>query len=161
MKLTIGEIIVQPLTSRYLADVKRIRDLSLPYLNSQQSYSLKETQEWFAKTTPKWYSILLGSTFIGYIRTSNYNTKNKSLYIGLDLDPDYIGNGYAYQVYMEFTQWLRREGYTKVFLQVQVSNFRAYSLYRKIGFTSIGILEDYIVLPNLTSSDVILMHKKL
>lgn len=161
MKLEIGELIVTPLKFSELKNVKLIRDQSLEYLDTQVSFTLEETQQWFSTTSPRWYSIYLKEKFIGYIRTSDYCQNSKSLYIGMDLEEQYRGNGYAYQVYLEFMNWLRRQGFTSAFLRVQVRNFRAYNLYRKLGFRSIGVLENFLQLPDGNSLDVFLMQKHL
>lgn len=161
MRLEVGDIEVRPLELGDLKAVKEIRDTSLEYLDTQVSFSLEQMQDWFNTKNPEWYAILLEKEVIGYVRTSNKDLNNKSIYIGMDIHPDYRGNGFAFQVYQEFIDWLKIEGYISVLLRVQVKNFRAYNLYRKLGFMPIGILTDFIILPSGKSLDSILMQKKL
>lgn len=161
MKLEIGDLVVQPLKFEELSYVKSIRDQSLEYLDTQISFTLEETQNWFKSTSPKWYGIHLRGTFIGYIRTSDYFLVNRSLYVGMDLDEKYRGNGYAYQVYLEFMLWLKRQGFVTAFLRVQVRNFRAYNLYRKLGFRPVGVYENFVILKDGNTLDVFVMQKEL
>jgi RimJ/RimL family protein N-acetyltransferase len=161
MKLEVGDLVIEPLKFEELSYVKSIRDQSLEYLDTQISFSLKETQDWFKTTSPKWYGIHLRETFIGYIRTSDYLPTNKSLYVGMDLGKDYRGNGYAYQVYLEFMAWLKRQGFVTVFLRVQVRNFRAYNLYRKLGFRPVGVYENFVIAEDGNALDVFVMQKEL
>lgn len=161
MKLSIGKLVVQPLRYEDLAYVKVVRDQSLEYLETQVSYTLEQTQEWFKKTSPEWYSISIEEDFIGYIRTSDSNKVAQSIYVGIDIAEKYRGSGYAYQVYQEFLHWLNRSGYLHALLRVQVKNYRAYNLYRKLGFRTVGVLEDYVIIPSGNSLDIILMQKKL
>ena len=161
MKLKIGNLVVQPLQYEELAYVKAIRDQALDYLETQVSYTLEQTQEWFTRTTPKWYSISIGKDFIGYIRTSDFNKVSRSIYVGIDIAEDYRGSGYAYQVYQEFLHWLNITGHLHALLRVQVKNYRAYNLYRKLGFRTVGVLEDFVITPTGNSLDVIIMQKKL
>lgn len=159
--LQIDKLIVKPLTYEELPYLKEVRDQSLDYLETQISYTLNQTQQWFKSNSPEWYSIYLDSQFIGYIRTSDSNKVSNSIYIGMDLAPAYRGNGYAYDIYKTFFMWLKNHGYMHVLLRVQVRNYRAYNLYRKLGFSPVGILENFITLSPSKCLDVILMQKKL
>lgn len=161
MKLKIGNLTVTPLTLEELRHVKTIRDQSLEYLDTQVSFTLEQTQEWFQRTSPRWFSIYLDRVYIGYIRTSDYSYDNKSLYIGMDLHKDFRGNGYAYQVYLEFMNWLNRQGFVTALLRVQVKNFRAYNLYRKLGFRTVGVLEEFTQTPDGNTLDIFIMQKQL
>lgn len=149
------------MTYEELPYLKEVRDQSLDYLETQISYTLNQTQQWFKSNSPEWYSIYLDSQFIGYIRTSDSNKVSNSIYIGMDLAPAYRGNGYAYDIYKTFFMWLKNHGYMHVLLRVQVRNYRAYNLYRKLGFSPVGILENFITLSPSKCLDVILMQKKL
>jgi len=161
MTLQIENLVVKPLTYDELPYVKEIRDQSLEHLETQVSYTLQQTQQWFKDSTPEWYSIYLETEFIGYIRTSDSNKVSKSIYIGMDLHVQYRGYGYADRIYREFLKWLVDCGYVHVLLRVQVRNYRAYNLYRKLGFIPVGILQDFVKTPQENLLDVILMQKKI
>ena len=47
----------------------------------------------------------------------------------------------------------------RFYLEVQVSNFRAYNLYRKLGFENIGIIPEKFYNKDKGFIDVVLMYK--
>lgn len=160
MYLQQGNILIRELRYDDLSEVKSIRDESLEYLDTQISFSLKETQEWFITTKPKWYVIEIRDKIAGYIRTSNYDYINKNLYIGLDLHSNFRGYGYAFQSYQIFLEWLKMQGYLTTYLKVQISNYVAYNLYRKLGFLPIGIIPNAVIKQN-KQIDSVIMYKIL
>ena len=160
MELKQGNIIIREMRYDDLSQVKYIRDASLEFLDTQVSFSLKETQQWFETQNPLWYVIEIRDKVAGYIRTSNYDNVNKNLYIGLDLHPNFRGHGYAFQSYQMFMDWLKMSGYLTVLLKVQISNYVAYNLYRKLGFMPIGIIPNAII-KNNTQVDSVIMYKAL
>lgn len=161
MILKVDNLSIKPLAFKDLPFLKEIRDYSLEHLETQISYTLQQTQEWFNSNSPDWYSIFLGTEYIGYIRTSDSNKISNSIYIGMDLHPTHRGNGFAEKVYKEFIEWLASCGYLHILLRVQVRNYRAYNLYRKLGFSPVGILQDFVTTNQGTLLDVILMQKKI
>jgi ribosomal protein S18 acetylase RimI-like enzyme len=52
-------------------------------------------------------------------------------------------------------------GFLSVLLKVQISNFVAYNLYRKLGFIPIGIIPNAVIKNNNSQVDSIIMHKTL
>jgi len=160
MQLDQGNLIIRDMKFNDLSQVKQIRDMSLDYLDTQISFSLEETEKWFATQKPKWYVIEIRDKIAGYIRTSNYDDINKNLYIGLDLHPNFRGHGYAFQSYQLFMNWLRLNGYLTVYLKVQISNFVAYNLYRKLGFLPIGIIPNAVIKKDV-QVDSVIMYKSL
>jgi ribosomal-protein-alanine N-acetyltransferase len=160
MELKQGNIIIREMRYDDLSQVKYIRDESLDFLDTQVSFSLEETQHWFNTKNPLWYVIEIRDRVAGYIRTSNYDNVNKNLYIGLDLHPNFRGHGYAFQSYQMFMDWLKMSGYLTVLLKVQISNYVAYNLYRKLGFMPIGIIPNAVI-KNNTQVDSVIMYKAL
>ena len=156
-----NNIIIRKMSYDDLQQVKNIRDASLEFLDTQVSFSLEETQNWFNATKPDWYIIEIQNKVAGYIRTSNHDQRNKNLYIGLDLHPEFRGHGYAFQSYQMFMEWLKLIGFLSVSLKVQISNFVAYNLYRKLGFIPIGIIPNAVIKNNNSQVDSIIMHKTL
>ena len=82
MELKQGNIIIREMRYDDLSQVKYIRDASLEFLDTQVSFSLEETQNWFNTQNPEWYVIEIRDRVAGYIRTSNHDRVNKNLYIG-------------------------------------------------------------------------------
>jgi ribosomal-protein-alanine N-acetyltransferase len=160
MELKQGNIMIREMRYDDLSQVKYIRDESLDFLDTQVSFSLEETQHWFNTRNPLWYVIEIRDRIAGYIRTSNYDNVNKNLYIGLDLHPNFRGHGYAFQSYQMFMDWLKMSGYLTVLLKVQISNYVAYNLYRKLGFMPIGIIPNAVI-KNNTQVDSVIMYKAL
>lgn len=147
-----------------LKELKVIRDYCLDYLNDSTSFTLKETIKWFTTTNPEWYVIRVKNEdkIAGYIRTSEYDSKNKTIYIGLDLHPDFRGHGYAFEAYQKIIQQLKEDkNLRRFYLEVQVSNFRAYNLYKKLGFKSIGIIPEKFYNEKKGFVDVVLMYKNV
>ena len=145
-----------------LKEIKIIRDYCLEYLNDSTSFTLKETEDWYNKTNPEWYTIRVQDKdkIVGYIRTSDYDSKNNSIYIGLDLHPNFRGQGYAFHAYQKIMEILAvKKSIRRFYLEVQVSNFRAYNLYKKLGFKSIGIIPEKFYNKNKKFVDVVLMYK--
>ena len=160
MELQQGNITLRNMRYDDLSQVKYIRDESLEFLDTQVSFSLEETQNWFNTQNPEWYVIEIRDRVAGYIRTSNHDHVNKNLYIGLDLHPNFRGHGYAFQSYQMFMDWLKMSGYLTVLLKVQISNYVAYNLYRKLGFMPIGIIPNAVI-KNNTQVDSVIMYKAL
>jgi ribosomal-protein-alanine N-acetyltransferase len=160
MELQQGNITLRNMRYDDLSQVKYIRDESLEFLDTQVSFSLEETQNWFNTQNPEWYVIEIRDRVAGYIRTSNHDHVNKNLYIGLDLHPNFRGHGYAFQSYQMFMEWLKMSGFLSVFLKVQISNFVAYNLYRKLGFMPIGIIPNAVI-KNNKQVDSVIMYKAL
>lgn len=153
---------IQKLNENDLPEVKEIRDYCLKYLDTPVSFSLEETKKWFKTKNPEWYSIRVHDRerLAGYIRTNDYDDRNKTIFIGLDLHPNFRGYGYAFQSYQRIMEKLKVEkNIRRFYLRVRVSNFRAYNLYRKLGFNSIGIIPEAINDPEKGLTDIILMYR--
>lgn len=147
-----------------LNELKEIRDYCLEFLNDPKSFTLEETQEWFKENDPEYYSIRVQNRdrMAGYIRTSKYDEKDRTMYIGLDLHPNFRGYGYAFQAYQKIMEILKVEkNLRRFYLEVQVNNFRAYNLYQKLGFNSIGIIPQRVICSKRGFVDAILMYKDI
>ena len=160
MNIEVGNMTIRDLELRDLKAVKEIRDYCIEYLDTQVSYTYEETCKWFTETKPKWYAIEVREKVIGYIRTSNYEESNRSLFVGLDLHPSMRGYGYAFQSYQRFFEWLKLQGYLTTFLRVQISNNKAYKLYRKLGFQPVGIIPNAVIIGD-SAVDSVFMYKSL
>ena len=116
------------------------RNLSKEMLHNNEAYSLEESKSWFAEQNPMFYVIYYNSDKIGYFRTSNFSKKNKNIYIGADLHPDFRGKGFAFLAYKKFIDYLFETlDLNKISLEVLSINKIAYNLYKKLGFIEEGI----------------------
>jgi len=116
------------------------------YLHNSCQYALEETYEWFFKTEPMFWMILLDGERIGYFRTSNWVKENKNIYLGADLHKNFRGKGLGYQSYIEFIPIFGKElNLHKISLEVLETNQRAIKLYERIGFVNEGIKRDEVL----------------
>jgi ribosomal-protein-alanine N-acetyltransferase len=63
------------------------------------------------------------------------------------IHPDYQGKGFGEQTLRYVLERLRENGIHFVSLEVRVSNLPALRLYRKLGFTVLGIRKEYYTNP--------------
>lgn len=116
-----------------------VRNLSRNFLHDNSEYTLKETEEWFSNTKPSFFIVWKDFRQIGYFRTSNLSKKNKNLYIGADIHPDFRGKGHGYSSYVEFiNKVFEKNDIHKISLEVLATNHVAINLYKKLGFVHEG-----------------------
>ncbi len=105
------------------------------------SLSTTELIEWLELKTSKGRAIISISTIndriIGYISLRNTNRFFKRGEIGIVLNPDEINKGYGTEALKIFINWyFKKLKFKKLFLSVAMYNYRAYKVYRKLGFKS-------------------------
>jgi RimJ/RimL family protein N-acetyltransferase len=116
-----------------------IRNNSLEFLHNDTEFSLEDAKKWFNDTNPKFFIIKMESKSIGYFRTSNWDDKNNTLYIGCDIHPNYRGFGLSQIAYKKFIELLKNKfGIKKIKLEVLSTNKRAIHIYNKLGFIETG-----------------------
>ena len=120
--------------------LNRVRnEYSNEYLHDSRTFTLEETKNWYYKSNPDFWMILLDGVVVGYFRLSNYSKENKNIYIGADVAPEYTGKGIAKEAYKLFIPHLfTMYGLNKVSLEVLQTNERAIGLYNKLGFVKEG-----------------------
>lgn len=104
------------------------------FLHTPKTFSLEEAQEWFKKTKPIWYIISYDSTIVGYLRTSDWNFEDRSIWIGCDIDKQFRRRGIAFLAYTKFLEMIKSSHWKTVKLSVLKTNPNAFSLYKKLGF---------------------------
>lgn len=110
-------------------------ECAIEFLHDSRLFTLQQTLEWFQTTNPNYYIIEYNNEKIGYFRTSNYNPEENSIYIGCDIHVDYRGKGLAYESYLKFIPFIRKEvNVSTINLEVLSTNIRAKKLYEKLGF---------------------------
>jgi RimJ/RimL family protein N-acetyltransferase len=121
-------------------------ECALEYLHNSRQFTIEESLIWFRETNPNFYLIEINGIKIGYFRTSNYDSVNKTIYIGCDIHVDYRGQGLAYKSYVKFIPFIFKEfNVDTINLEVLSTNERAKNLYKKIGFKSNNIKDNVIV----------------
>ena len=111
-----------------------VRNECRTFLDDDTEYSLKECLEWFKIKNVEILIVEYQGKKIGYFRTSNPDTKNKSIWVGADLHKDFRGKGLSKKMYKQFFDDLYYQGFNNFILNVLEMNNRAISLYKKIGF---------------------------
>ena len=125
----LSDITISPLIKEDLPFLLEIRndESTRKFLENDSIFTLKECQEWFTTTNPKWYIISHYNTKVGYIRSTSNGE------VGVDIHPNYRRKGYARKAYKEYLRY--RKFAT---LWVFEDNF-AKKLYQDLGFISTGI----------------------
>ncbi len=129
-------IVLRPLVEAdlgFLAEVRHHPE-TLSCLHDQRTFSPEETLHWFRQTQPQWLVIENDRERVGYIRTSDRDTRNRSLKIGADIHPKFRRQGLAKAAYEILFEQLMLEGWDRVWLEVLPSNVAALALYRQLGF---------------------------
>lgn len=104
------------------------------YLHTPKPFSLEECKKWFEINQPKWFIIEYESNLIGYLRTSNWDFENRTIWIGCDIHKNYRRKGYGFNAYIKFLNMLKKSNWKTVKLSVLKSNSNAFSLYKKLNF---------------------------
>lgn len=116
------------------------------YLHDSRKFTLEETKNWYYKSNPDFWMILLDDITVGYFRLSNYSKQNKNIYIGADIAPEYTGKGIAKEAYKKFIPHLfTMYGLNKISLEVLETNQRAINLYNKLGFVNEGVKREEVI----------------
>lgn len=127
-----------PLKNKHLEFLNRTRNLVREYLHDNRQFTLDDTDLWFKrlKDTQKYYIIELSNfKWIGYFRLQTLFEGSKSRLVGADIHPECQGKGYGYKAWIKFMKKMKKDGVEHLELEVLGSNIRAYSLYRKLGFS--------------------------
>ncbi len=115
-----------------------IEDYNFPEINDE------EIEIWYKrKTKPrknKYYAIRNeNQILIGYMGIKDIKRFRRKSTLGLVFDPNYVNQGYGTETLMIFLIYYFTEMKMKsMLLEVTEFNRRAYRLYEKIGFKSIG-----------------------
>ena len=135
------------ITTNDLEFVNRVRnEYSNEYLHDSRTFTLEETKNWYYKSNPDFWMIILDSIVVGYFRLSNYSKENKNIYIGADIAPEYTGKSIATEAYTKFIPYLfTTYNLNKISLEVLHTNQRAINLYNKLGFVKEGIKREEIL----------------
>tara|TARA_Y100000588_G_C14070046_1_gene845393 strand:- start:116 stop:580 length:465 start_codon:yes stop_codon:yes gene_type:complete len=113
-------------------------DMTRFYVHDQRAFTKSDFEQWYETNKPKWYIVKNDNLPFGYFRTSNSNEETHSIWIGMDIHPDFRGKGLAKSAYAEFIKILKSNGYKKLSLEVLSHNFVARKLYEDLGFVEAG-----------------------
>ncbi len=103
----------------------------------------------------------LGSKNIGYFRTSNWDLKKTTFYLGCDIHPNYRGYGFAQEAYRNIIdEFYATMEISSIKLEVLSNNDRAKHIYTKLGFTEIGISEEKVKKGEIEIDSLIMEYKR-
>jgi RimJ/RimL family protein N-acetyltransferase len=116
------------------------------YLHDSRTFTLEETKNWYYKSNPEFWMIILDNNTVGYFRLSNYSKENKNIYIGADIAKEYTGKGIAKDAYNKFIPYaFTIYNLNKISLEVLGTNERAINLYNKLGFVKEGVKREEVL----------------
>lgn len=150
MKLVGNKVIIRPLEPR---DVYKMRDWGYhdnPLLADYNFPILNDSQikKWYKYKTNsffnRYYGILSKDLkLIGYLGIKDIKFIRRESTLGLVFDPDYVSKGYGTETLSEYLNYYFKEMRMKrMYLEVAEFNSRAFNLYKKMGFKSIGYYLD-------------------
>jgi RimJ/RimL family protein N-acetyltransferase len=151
-------ILFKKITINDLVFINRVRnEYATEYLHDSCIFTLEETKNWYYKSNPDFWMILLDDVVIGYFRLSNYSKENKNIYIGADIAIEYTGKGIAKEAYKKFIPYIFTiYNLHKISLEVLSTNTRAINLYNKLGFIKEGIKREEIYKNNKWVDSIIM-----
>lgn len=141
-----------------------------PYLTiSTHFISKHQQQEWFEKHGDRYFLAFQDDYPVGIIRTDEVDIINRSIRIGLDIDPEYRKQGLGHKLYRAlFEYYFKHVGMHKLWLCVLEDNERALSLYHKLGMLEDGRMrqhvwrdgrwKDYIIM-SILDSEYLYLHQ--
>lgn len=139
---------------RDLEKIRRLRNdqSTWVYLGGVDHITPEQQMAWYDSLsrdkTRAYYTAFVNQTdgvyategdFLGVIRTDEIDRQNRSIRIGLDIDPARRGQGWATKLYAALLKWLFDfQNYHRVHLAVLDNNAVAMKLYLNAGFVTEG-----------------------
>lgn len=145
-------LVIRTLEQKHLESLRTLRndpDTSY-YLTTVMPISAPAQKRWFESqsldNTKMYLSILTtGGTFIGLVRSDEWDKVNQSIRIGIDIVPGERRKGLATEAYTVLFDYLFKQlNIHRVWLLVTDFNHPAFALYKKLGFVVEGSQRDAI-----------------
>jgi len=150
-----------PMTEEDLPFFLEVRNQSVEFLHNDTKFTLENATKWFNETEPTFIMLKLGSKNIGYFRTSNWDLKKTTFYLGCDIHPNYRGYGFAQEAYRNIIdEFYATMEISSIKLEVLANNDRAKHIYTKLGFTEIGISEEKVKKGDIEIDSLIMEYKR-
>jgi len=106
------------------------------------NYDREDFRYWYKQKTVRqnrYYSVYEGKRLIGYFGIKNISKVFKKSTLGIVLDPNLLGFGYGTEILSVFLPYyFNKFRMRKIDLEVADYNYRAISLYEKMGFERVG-----------------------
>ncbi len=139
-------ITIKPLKEKHLEDLLKCRNhhSTRKWLSDPEIITEEDQQKWYEGMSKDWkreyYAIEdYDTNFLGIIRSDEWDAINSSVRIGIDIAPEYRGEGYGKEAFKAFTQYVFEElALHRVWFFVDADNRVARNLYLSLGFTEEG-----------------------
>jgi len=128
----------------WLTDVKQINEIQ--QLQWYESICQDKSVEYYSIVeNKKDFPIEYEGEFLGIIRVNNIDLVNKSAMIGLDIEPNFRGQGIGTKAFLAVMEYFfRHRNFHRLWLCVIEDNEVAKKLYNNVGFKEEGILRQAI-----------------
>ena len=122
----------------------QLADLSIVLTNERQAYAHPWTEGTFrdcVKGDYETWLVVFHGRNIGHGILSA--AAGEAHLLNVCIAPQYQGHGHGRHLVLFMLQRAKLRGARSIFLEVRLSNLRAYKLYENLGFNEIGIRKDY------------------
>lgn len=119
-----------------------------PYLNTSEKFTIDKTVAWFESikdnSLRKDFVFLLEGEKVGMGGLTNISLQNRNCELYMYMDPKSQGKGLGYNSCYQLCNFAFNQlNLNKVFLYTFSENYRANSLYEKVGFKLEGVLREH------------------
>ncbi|MCD6156152.1 MAG: ribosomal protein S18-alanine N-acetyltransferase [Candidatus Atribacteria bacterium] len=141
--------------------IQKMRFQHLPYVVAIEKQSFKHPWSYslflseLSNKIAHYFVALLGNKLIGYIGLWIY--LREAHITTFAIHPDFRGKGYGKRLLHYAFDFAKNKGCKEILLEVRTSNKVAQALYRKLGFSQIGLRKSYYS----DGEDALVMKKNL
>ena len=133
----------------------KVRNECAPFLHDDRLFSEEECRPWLEKNYQNYLLIKKNDAKVGYIRLTHNNKLLKLLTLGLDIDSNFRRQHIAYDTYLAlFNHFFIVNQYKCLRLEVLSHNDKAISLYKKLGFNVVKVIEKFLIRNNLIVDNI-------
>jgi len=133
--------------------IRRLTTGDAAWLSALHATGFDEIQRWtvdlfrsmLAQPTTRGYVFIVGYDPVGFLIGRRVVDEGEIL--TLCIDPAHRRKGYGEMLIEHFAQDQKREGISKIFLEVNVGNRGAIALYEKMAFKNIATRPNYYQMP--------------
>ena len=150
MKVVHNRIIIRPLELKDVFEMRNwgyhedplLEDYNFPEMKD------KEIKKWYKYKTDsffnRYYAVLNeNNRLIGYLGIKSIKFIRRESTLGIVFDPNYVSKGYGTEALREFLDYyFNQMNMKKMYLEVAEFNKRAFKLYEKMGFKTVGYYLD-------------------
>ena len=133
----------------------KVRNECAPFLHDNRFFSEDDCRSWLEKNYQNYLLIKKNDAKVGYIRLTDNNKLLKILTLGLDIDSNFRRQHIAYDTYLAlFNHFFIFNQYKCLRLEVLSLNVNAISLYKKLGFNVVKVVEKFLTRNDLIADNI-------